>query len=87
MRAGSPDRPGPDNGDSNYSRDSWRRLEAEEGWREKRERGVKPKKFRGDRSKMMHFLVEFGRYLRLNKEVYPTESDTMDLFLLCIDHP
>ena len=59
----------------------------EGGWKEKRERGVKPEKYKGDRPKMTHFLVDFGRYLRLNKEVYPTESDAMDLFLSCIDHP
>ena len=48
---------------------------------------MKPEKYKGDCPKTTHFLVEFGRYLCLNKEVYPTESDAMDLFLLCIDHP
>jgi len=48
---------------------------------------VKPDKFRGDRPKTTHFLVDFRRYLRLNKEVYLIESDAMDLFLSCIDHP
>ena len=48
---------------------------------------MKPEKYRGDRPKTTHFLVDFGRYLRLNKEVYRTKSDAMDLFLSCIDHP
>ena len=47
---------------------------------------MKPEKFKGERLQTMHFLVEFGRYLHLNKEIYPTQSDMMDLFLSCIDH-
>jgi len=70
-RPGSPGHPGPDPGpssgpgdvESNYSRDSWRRPEAEGGWKEKRERGVKPDKFKGEHPKTTHFLMEFGRYL------------------------
>jgi hypothetical protein len=67
------------------SRDSWRGP-AEGGWGEKREQGVKPEKFKGERPRTTHFLVEFGRYLQLNKEIYWTESDMMDLFLSCINH-
>ena len=32
-------------------------------------------------------LLEFRRYLRINAEVYLTESDRVDLFLSFIDHP
>ena len=47
---------------------------------------MKPEKFKGERPRTTHFLIEFGQYLWLNKEIYPTQSDMIDLFLSCIDH-
>ena len=68
------------------SRDTWRPA-GPGGWTERRERGNKPEKFQGDRDKSEAFLLDFGRYLRMNERVYPTESDRVDLFLSFIDHP
>ena len=75
-----------DGGFSNGSRDTWHPA-APGGWTERRERGNKPEKFQGDRDKSEAFLLEFGRYLRMNELIYPTQSDRVDLFLLFIDHP
>lgn len=75
-----------DGGFSDGSRDTWRPA-APGGWTERRERGNKPEKFQGDRDKSEAFLLNFSRYLHMNEQIYPTESDRVDLFLSFIDHP
>ncbi|KAK1221865.1 hypothetical protein PQX77_015314 [Marasmius sp. AFHP31] len=51
-----------------------------------KERGRKPDVFTGKREELEDFLTEFGRYLCLNKAIYPGESEKIDLFLLFIKH-
>ncbi|KAK1234710.1 hypothetical protein PQX77_002081 [Marasmius sp. AFHP31] len=49
-----------------------------------KERGRKPDVFTGKREELEDFLIEFGKYLCLNEAIYPSESEKIDLFLLCI---
>jgi hypothetical protein len=80
----------PNDNNSSYisSRESWRGPgELEDRWREKRELGVKPEKFKEEHPRTTHFMVEFRRYLQLDKDIYLTESNMMDLFFSCINHP
>ncbi|KAK1216711.1 hypothetical protein PQX77_020640 [Marasmius sp. AFHP31] len=50
------------------------------------ERGRKPDVFTGEREKVEDFLMEFGRYLRLNEAIYPSASNKIDLLLSFIKH-
>ncbi|KAK1216318.1 hypothetical protein PQX77_021055 [Marasmius sp. AFHP31] len=42
--------------------------------------------FTGKREEVEDFLMEFGRYLRLNKAIYLSASNKIDLFLSFIKH-
>ncbi|KAK1223192.1 hypothetical protein PQX77_013931 [Marasmius sp. AFHP31] len=73
---------GSDNGGGS---DSWRSASVKEPPSFK-ERGRKPDIFTGEREKVEDFLMEFGRYLRLNEAIYPSASNKIDLLLSFIKH-
>ncbi|KAK1215945.1 hypothetical protein PQX77_021426, partial [Marasmius sp. AFHP31] len=83
---GSDGEQGSDNGRGS---DSWRSASVKEPPSFK-ERGRKPVDildvFTGEREKVEDFLMEFGRYLRLNEAIYPSASNKIDLFLSFIKH-
>ncbi|KAL0062665.1 hypothetical protein AAF712_010502 [Marasmius tenuissimus] len=54
---------------------------------ELKERGIKPKHFKGNCDKTDPFCYNFGRYLPFNIAFYPKQSERVDLFLSSIDHP
>ncbi|KAK1226610.1 hypothetical protein PQX77_010405 [Marasmius sp. AFHP31] len=51
-----------------------------------KERGRKPDVFTRKREEVEDFLMEFGRYLCLNKAIYPSASNKIDLLLSFIKH-
>ncbi|KAK1215944.1 hypothetical protein PQX77_021440 [Marasmius sp. AFHP31] len=71
--------------DDGKGSDSWRSASVKEPPSFK-ERGRKPDVFTGEREKVEDFLMEFGRYLRLNEAIYPSASNKIDLFLSFIKH-
>ncbi|KAK1217578.1 hypothetical protein PQX77_019767 [Marasmius sp. AFHP31] len=71
--------------DDGRGSDSWRSASVKEPPSFK-ERGRKPDVFTGKREEVDDFLMDFGRYLRLNRAIYPSASNKIDLFLSFIKH-
>ncbi|KAK1223871.1 hypothetical protein PQX77_013237 [Marasmius sp. AFHP31] len=71
--------------DDGRGSDSWRSASVKEPPSFK-ERGRKPDVFTGKREEVDDFLMDFGRYLRLNEAIYPSASNKIDLFLSFIKH-
>ncbi|KAK1216655.1 hypothetical protein PQX77_020710 [Marasmius sp. AFHP31] len=84
-----PDDPGGSDGeqgsDDGRGSDSWRSASIKEPPSFK-ERERKPDVFTGKREEVEDFLMEFRRYLCLNKAIYPSASNKIDLFLSSIKH-
>ncbi|KAK1221884.1 hypothetical protein PQX77_015304 [Marasmius sp. AFHP31] len=78
-----PDDPGGSDGeqgsDNGRGSDSWRSASVKEPPSFK-ERGRKPDVFTGKREEVEDFLMEFGRYLRLNEAIYPRDLADIDEF-------
>ncbi|KAK1215622.1 hypothetical protein PQX77_021779 [Marasmius sp. AFHP31] len=90
LRPGTPpDDPGrSDNeqgSDDRKGSNSWRSASIEEPPNFK-ERGRKTDIFTGKREEVEDFLMEFGRYLRLNEAIYLSTSNKIDLLLSFIKH-
>ncbi|KAK1215883.1 hypothetical protein PQX77_021488 [Marasmius sp. AFHP31] len=79
---GSGDEQGSDDGKGS---NSWRSASVKEPPSFK-ERGRKPDVFTRKRKEVEDFLMEFGRYLRLNEAIYPSTSNKIDLLLSFIKH-
>ncbi|KAK1222536.1 hypothetical protein PQX77_014606 [Marasmius sp. AFHP31] len=71
--------------DDGRGSDSWRSASVKEPPSFK-ERGRKPDVFTGKREEVDDFLMDFGRYLRLNEAIYPSTSNKIDLLLSFIKH-
>ncbi|KAK1218024.1 hypothetical protein PQX77_019307 [Marasmius sp. AFHP31] len=71
--------------DDGRGSDSWRSASVKEPPSFK-ERGRKPDVFTGKREEVDDFLMDFGRYLRLNEAIYPSASNKIDLLLSFIKH-
>ncbi|KAK1223680.1 hypothetical protein PQX77_013438 [Marasmius sp. AFHP31] len=71
--------------DDGRGSDSWRSASVKEPPSFK-ERGRKLDVFTGKREEVDDFLMDFGRYLRLNEAIYPSASNKINLFLSFIKH-
>ncbi|KAK1223088.1 hypothetical protein PQX77_014049 [Marasmius sp. AFHP31] len=71
--------------DDGRGSNSWRSASVKEPPSFK-ERGRKPDVFTGKREEVDDFLMDFGRYLRLNEAIYPSASNKIDLLLSFIKH-
>ncbi|KAK1219315.1 hypothetical protein PQX77_017968 [Marasmius sp. AFHP31] len=76
---------GEEGSDDGRGSNSWRSASVKE-LPSFKERARKPDVFTGKREEVEDFLMEFGRYLRLNKAIYPSTSNKINLLLSFIKH-